>query len=500
MTRLKRSDWYDIARDTNWTPSYVSEEELFPPEMADSFGVPMQTWESYDEPYKVSYREYVKVQREKDAGAYSVKAALSRMKFFESADPGWLSTLKAHYGAIAVQEYQAGMAEARMARFGKAPGMRNMATFGMMDETRHGQIQLFFPHEYVPKDRQFDWAQRAMHTNDWAAVAARHMFADMMNTRDAISVAIMLTFAFETGFTNMQFLGLAADAAEAGDVTFSNLISSIQTDEARHAQIGAPALKLLIENGHKEKAQKKVEIAFWRSWRLFTVLTGPMMDYYTPLEQRKKSFKEFMEEWIVKQFERDIYDLGLERPWYWDIFLEELNDTHHGMHMGVWYWRPTVWWNPAAGAAMPDRDWLEEKYPGWNDSWGQCWDVIADNINNDRHDLTLPETLPIICNMTNLPIVGPPGKRWKNKDYYLDYKGRRYHFGSEPDRWVFQQEPERYAGHLSVVDRFLAGLIQPATLEGAIAYMGLGPHESGVDAHDCNWADSYREPAQKKTA
>ena len=50
-----------------------------------------------------------------------------------------------------------------------------------------------------------------------------------------------------------------------------------------------------------------------------------------------------------------------------------------------------------------------------------------------------------------------PGKGWNVKDYPLEYQGRLYHFGSEVDRWVFQQEPERYAGHLSIVDRFLAG-------------------------------------------
>ncbi len=492
MALLNRSDWYDIARDTNWTPTYVAEQDLFPPEMSDCFDIPREKWSGYDEPYKTTYREYVKVQREKDSGAYSVKAALARMKFYEKADPGWLSILKAHYGAIAVQEYAAGMAEARMARFGKAPGMRNMATFGLMDETRHGQIQLFFPHEHVNKDRQFDWAHKAMHTNEWGAIAARHMFADMMNTRDAVSVAIMLTFAFETGFTNMQFLGLAADAAEAGDFTFANLISSIQTDEARHAQIGAPALKILIENGKKEEAQRKVDIAFWRSWRLFTVLTGPMMDYYTPLDKREKSFKEFMEEWIIGQFERNMLDLGLDKPWYWDTFLEELNDTHHGMHLGVWYWRPTVWWNPAAGASSIEREWLEEKYPGWNDTWGQCWDVITENIRSGRKDLTLPETLPVICNMTNLPIVGRPGKRPNLRDYPLTYKGRRYHFGSEPDRWIFEQEPERYAGHLSLVDRFVTGLIQPPSMEGALQYMGLTPADMGVDAHDLDWAFDYQ--------
>lgn len=498
MALLNRMDWYDIARKTNWTPKYVTEDELFPPELSGSLGLPLEKWESYDEPYKQTYPEYVKIQREKDAGAYSVKAALERNKLFEHADPGWLSVLKAHYGAIARAEYAASTAEARMMRFSKAPGMRNMATLGSLDEIRHGQIQLFFPHEHCPKDRQFDWAHKAYDTNEWAAIAARHFFDDMMMTRDAISVAIMLTFAFETGFTNMQFLGLASDAAEAGDYTFSSLISSVQTDESRHAQIGGPVVQILVENGKKAEAQKKVDIAFWRSWKLFSVLTGPIMDYYTPLEHRKQSFKEFMQEWIIGQFERAILDLGLDKPWYWDTFIRALDETHHGMHLGVWFWRPTVWWNPRAGVSPEERDWLEEKYPGWNDTWGKCWDVIIDNLVAGRRELTYPETLPIVCNMSNIPIVGTPGEKWTVRDYPLEYKGRLYHFASEPDRWCFEQEPERYAGHLSFVDRFLAGLIQPMDLQGALAYMGLAPGEIGDDALGYSWIDAYKQMRMKK--
>jgi len=253
----------------------------------------------------------------------------------------------------------------------------------------------------------------------------------MMTTRGAVDVALMLTFAFETGFTNMQFLGLAADAAESGDWTFSNLISSIQTDESRHAQIGGPLVAILIENGKKAEAQKMIDIGIWRAWKLFSVLTGPMMDYYTPLEHRKQSFKEFMEEWIVTQFERSLLDLGLDKPWFWDQFLEELDYQHHGMHLGVWFWRPTVWWNPAAGVSPEERAWLEEKYPGWNATWGTNWDVITDNLLAGKKELSYPETLPVVCNMCQLPINATPGPTWKVRDFPLDYKGRTYHFCSE---------------------------------------------------------------------
>ena len=500
MANLGRLDWYDLARTTNWTPTYVQEDELFPPQMSGSMGIPMPAWESYDEPYKQTYPEYVRIQREKDAGAYSVKAALERSKMFENADPGWLSVLKAHFGAIARAEYSASTAEARMARFGKAPGMRNMATMGMLDEIRHGQIQLFFPHEHCAKDRQFDWAHKAYDTNEWAILASRHMFDDMMTTRGAVDVALMLTFAFETGFTNMQFLGLAADAAEAGDWTFSNLISSVQTDESRHAQIGGPLVAVLIENGKKAEAQKMVDIGIWRAWKLFSVLTGPMMDYYTPLEHRKQSFKEFMLEWIVVQFERSLIDLGLDKPWFWDQFLEELDYQHHGMHLGVWFWRPTVWWNPAAGVSAEERAWLEEKYPGWNATWGTNWDVITDNLLAGKKELSYPETLPVVCNMCQLPINATPGPAWKVRDFPLEYKGRSYHFCSEGCQWCFKQEPERYAGHLSLIDRFLAGMVQPMNLAGGLKYMSLEPGEIGDDAHNYAWVEKIRTDRQKDAA
>ena len=339
----------------------------------------------------MTYREYVRTQREKDAGVYSVKAAMQRANFMDQAEPGWISILKLHYGAFATLEAMAASAESRMARFGKAGGMRNMATFGSLDENRHGQIQLYFPHEHVQRSRQFDWAAKSMHTNEWAVVAARHLFDDIMSGRDAIGVAIMLTFAFETGFSNLQFLGLAADAAKAGDISFSNLASSIQTDEARHAQIGGRA----------------------------------------------------------------------------------------------------------------ERAWLEEKYPGWEDTWGShFWDPIIDRFVKDGPVDTVLPAMVQLCNMAQVPITGTPG--WAPgktgrplKDYPLEYEGRTYHFGSEVDRWIFEQEPERYKDHLSVADRMVAGMIQPPTLDGLLEYFNLRQGEQGNDALNHSWIEEYRQPRTK---
>jgi toluene monooxygenase system protein A len=70
----------------------------------------------------------------------------------------------------------------------------------------------------------------------------------------------------------------------------------------------------------------------------------------------------------------------------------------------------------------------------------------------------------------------------------LDHGGRRYVFCSEPCQWIFEQNPSRFAGHLNLIDRFLAGQIQPMDLGGALGYMGLSPAECGTDATNYAWA------------
>lgn len=61
---------------------------------------------------------------------------------------------------------------------------------------------------------------------------------------------------------------------------FETLLQSIQTDEARHAQIGISVLEILVRHD-AEYAQYLVDKWFWRSWLFFAVVTGS-----TPCEER----------------------------------------------------------------------------------------------------------------------------------------------------------------------------------------------------------------------
>ncbi len=245
MPQLKREDWFDLGRRLDWTPKYVPREELFPDFASDGSNLPAAAWEQWDEPYKVSYREYVDTQRQKDESLYGVKTAVARTRYVEGADPRWRAIIKEHYGGrVGRRVLRLASSEAKLARFAPSAAWRSVAPLGTPDEHRHGQVQLFFPHSYVKLDEQFDWAHKMYHTNEWGTIAARSLFSDLFLAGTAVDAAIAETFVFETAFTNLQFLGMASDALKAGDVEFSSLLQSIQTDEARHSQQGAAVIEV----------------------------------------------------------------------------------------------------------------------------------------------------------------------------------------------------------------------------------------------------------------
>jgi toluene monooxygenase system protein A len=493
MRLLNRDDWYDIGRDLDWTLSYVDPAEAFPDDWSGNGVVPAQAWDAWDEPYRVTYRDYVGVQREKESGAHAVREALKRANIFEKLDVAHIASSVLHMGTTCFVEQTAVTMQSRFCRFAPTPRWRNLGVYGMMDEIRHAQLDMAFSHDLLKDEPAFDWCQKAFHTNEWAVIAIRNFFDDIMLNANCMEAAIATSLTVEHGFTNIQFVALAAEAMDAGDIDFSNLLSSIQTDESRHAQCGFPAVEVLMKHDPK-RAQHIFDVSFWRSFRLFQTLTGVSMDYYTPLARRKMSFKEFMLEWVVSQHERTMRDVGLQKPWYWDEFIACLDHGHHSMHLGTWFWRPTLFWRPNAGVSRAERRWLNAKYPGWEDSWGVMWDEVIRNINEGRIEKTYPETLPALCNLTHLPI-GAHWDRHHVQRHTSTYNGRMYYFDSDVSKWIFDSEPQRYAGSTNVVERFLGGQIQPMNLEGGVQWMGITPDVMGDDAYKYRWAEEYKYPA-----
>jgi toluene monooxygenase system protein A len=478
---LKREDWLDLARKLDWEYTYVDERDVFPPAVSGTPWLSHAEWADWDEPYRTSFGEYVAGQSLKDVSVFAIRDAVGRAEDFARSDRAWLSALKLHAATLPLAEFAAVIGNLRAARFGRDSAWRTTAAFGALDELRHTQIPLLIFHELVRSDPQFDWTHKFFHSNNWVAIAGRHLVDELLLTADPIEFAVGTNFVFETGFTNLQFVGLSSMAHGVGDKMFEQMLQSIQTDEARHAQIGGAVLRTLVRHD-RARAQALVDKWFWRSWLFFAVVTGFAMDYLTPLEHRQQSFKEFVEEWIIEQFLIQLDEHGLSRPWYWNQFVEAIGSYHHMVYASAYTYRATVWFDMVVPGPA-ERAWLASKYPETWSAIDPIWERVTERWRQAGPGVewyTHGATPVAFCDLCQLVLCG--GTPTANTARVVEHGGRKYVFCSEPCQWIFSREPERYADHKNVVSRILAGEA-PANLIALVRqYFGLEPSVWGKDA------------------
>jgi toluene monooxygenase system protein A len=200
-----------------------------------------------------------------------------------------------------------------------------------------------------------------------------------------------------------------------------------------------------------------------------------------------------MHEWIISQFMRTLQDYGLKKPWYWDEFIDGLDIWHHSLHLGVWFWRPTVWWKPQGGISKAERQWLNARYPKWEAIYGPIWDQVIVNVNAGDMQAVLPETVPWLCNMCHLPQCTHTALRGKYRvrDFALTHDNYTYHFCSKVCRQIWWEDRDML--HVKTIsERLLTGDIQPSDFAGVLKYMALTPDVVGEDAYNYRWAEDYR--------
>jgi toluene monooxygenase system protein A len=76
------------------------------------------------------------------------------------------------------------------------------------------------------------------------------------------------------------------------------------------------------------------------------------------------------------------------------------------------------------------------------------------------------------------------------RDYKLEYDNRTYHFCTNGCRQIFWKDRDN-VNHETLVDRFLAGQIQPMDVGGILGYMGLTPDVMGDDPDYEAWTKEY---------
>ena len=188
---LPRDAWLDLARKLDWTFRYVSEAELFPAETSGTTRVPPAAWADWDEPYQDDLsRVRRRAEREGARGARRCATRSAGPRTTRRVPTPWLNAHKLHGATLPLAEFAAAIGNLRAARFGRDSAWRTMALFGALDELRHTQIPLLLMHELVRWDPQFDWTHRFYHTNNWVAIAARHLVDELLLAANPIEFAI----------------------------------------------------------------------------------------------------------------------------------------------------------------------------------------------------------------------------------------------------------------------------------------------------------------------
>lgn len=490
---LSRNDWLPLARKLDWDFRYVRDEDVYPETTSGRPWLPHAAWADWDEPFKSTYADYVALQHDKETAVVAVRDAIGGVDATQRLPGPWVNGLKLHAATLALAEFAAVVGNLRAARFGRDGAWRTAAAFGALDELRHTQIPLRLMHPLTAWDGQFDWTHRFFHTNNWIAIAARHLADDLLLGTDPIEFAIGTHFVFETAFTNLQFVGLSSQAHQTGDRMFETMVTSIQSDEARHAQIGLPVLQTVMAHD-PARAQYLVDKWFWRNWLFFAVITGFTMDYLTPLASRTQSFRAFVDEWVLDQFLASLEAVGLQKPWYWDYFLESVGTYHHMVYASAYTYRATTWFDMVV-PSPEERAWLQQHYPETWDDLAPVWERISARWEQTDvgNDLGVHGTAIVgFCNQCQLVLCG--GTPRQNAATTLTYEGERYIFCSPPCRWIFEQEPARYAGHKDVVKRVLAGEAPGNLLAMVTQYMGLDFQNWGKDVYGGDYAWMARPP------
>jgi toluene monooxygenase system protein A len=494
---LKRLEWLPLARKLDWDLSYVRPEDAFPPVVSGHPWLPQKAWADWDEPYHTTYADYVIQQADKDEAVYAVRDAMGRIEDYQRLAAPWVNALKLHAATLPLAEFAAVIGNLRAARFGRDGAWRATCTFAALDELRHTHIPLLLMHELVRWDPQFDWTHKFYHSNNWVAIAARHFVDELLLASNPIEFAIATNFVFETGFTNLQFVGLSSLAREAGDAVFEKMANSIQSDEARHSLVGHPVLAKVLEHD-PAYAQYLLDKWFWRSWLLFAIVTGFSMDYLTPLEQRTSSFKEFMEEWIIDQYLETLADFGLKRPWYWDTFMEGIDTYHHMVYASAYTYRSTVWFDMVV-PGPEERAWLRSKYPRHWDDFDAVWERVSERWQeaDPGNDFAVHgSAIVTFCDLCQLVLSN--GSPRRNAANTLELKGKKYIFCSEPCRWIFEREPERYEEHKDIVKRVLAGEAPGNLIQMVREYFGLDYETWGKDIYGGNYPWIQRRPKEAR--
>ena len=269
-------------------------------------------------------------------------------------------------------------------------------------------------------------------------------------------------------------------AHAVGDRMVEKMLSSIQTDEARHSQIGPAVLRTVIRHD-PEYAQVLVDKWFWRTWRSLRGRDGihdGLSDAARGAHGVVQRIRRGVDRGPVRPHPRRAriaspLVLGRVRRVGRSLPPHGLRERLHvpGHHMvqllAAGSGRASV-----APFEISEHVGRARSYLGAGD---RRWRQSGPGVEWFDHGTTPPG----FCDLCQLVLCAGTPK--KNSAKVVDHAGKRFVFCSEPCAWIFGREPERYASHAGLVRRILSGQAPANLLSLVREYFGLTPESWGKD-------------------
>lgn len=441
---------YDRVKNIDWEPTYIKPEE--------KYVEPTRFYMSNKatDPFKTFIREYLTMEREKEARHYALLEAASRIQSTQP-EARWMEGMKFALSILPALEYGAGRQMGRMVRVVKPNELRHGYMMQQLDEMRHAHLEMNTLRHHMrtwEDPAGYDIAQRTSGNGVGSAIA--RAFSEDFLTCDAVEGSIGLQALVETGYSNMLFVGLSSAATISGDTVLASTMLTIQSDESRHMANGYATLMTLLQDDRNiPLIQDALDKWVWRSHTGFEVPLLLFADYL--LKNKTESGKEMSYRWLLEDYYGGFYKklekYGIKEPrWLPDIVrnLEWASHTAAVYLFGAW---PAFYhrYDPIDEREM---DWFENKYPGWYSHYGKFWEAYRQMTDPDEQLLITKALggLPNFCQVCQLPTIFPrPDETFAQT---LEKNGKTLTFCSPGCKWTYERDPEHYSGFKSFYDLY----------------------------------------------
>ena len=468
-----KEKYHAMTRDLMWEPKHFDMKKVYP--LIEKEGIILKDPSRWEDPFRMAYNQYVKIQSEKDGIYHAVSNAFEANDgHAKVVDSRWYEGVKIFAVNVQPGEYSAHRIMAYIGRNIPIEAIR-FATFNQaIDELRHAQIEI---KHYAHMSKQIDGLHNipATSQNLWLNTVVKSFFDDAM-TAGPFEALIAISFAFEYVFTNILFLPFASSAGAVGDDNFAAVGKTVQSDESRHMALGMSALKMLLEEDERNVPiiQGWLDKWYWRGYRMFSVISM-LVDYYPRIRpiSWKKAFETYVEEQVFNGLFKDLRKYGITLPKFAGDSIKEKEYYSHTVFRILDQYKMA---NPYRSFKLQEDDyeWLHNEYPKF--------DQFAPILRRNEEDVfanTSPG-LPAVCSVCQLPAEFPnpdsPLELWTQ---YSEYNGHTYMTCSPGCKHVFDREPEKYTQSWWPAEAYLSGELGEDPIAGMFKYSGLSPEETG---------------------